>query len=185
MKMKTRKALLVYRRIRKEIEELQKVEEEELDDFSSEFWKKSKITDGNKVCYENYRRCLQRKQARRAYRTMMNLYMEYYNGRLVTPDARRRHSQRRKNLKSARRDSKVRTKILAINAGPCKCYWCGISLPQGGHADHIVPLSKGGSHTCDNIVAACKQCNETKKDIMPNSKDLPIHMELQLPLIHN
>jgi 5-methylcytosine-specific restriction endonuclease McrA len=183
--LRTRKALDVFYRVRDEIERLQKIEEEELDDFSKSFWSDTKMTDGTKFCYENYRKCLQRKQARRAYRTMMDLYMKYYGGRLVTPEARRRHSQRRRTLKSAKKDSKVRTRILAINVGPCKCYWCGVKLPTGGHADHIVPLSKGGSHTCDNIVAACKICNETKKDTMPDSKDLPIHMELQLPLIHS
>jgi 5-methylcytosine-specific restriction endonuclease McrA len=171
--------------IHKEIERLQKLEELELDNFTSAFWVEAKVTEGNKICYENYRKGLGRRQSRRAYRLLMDIYKKYYGDRLVSQDARRRHAQRRRNLKSATKDSKVRTKILAINAGPCKCYWCGTSLPQGGDADHIVPLSKGGSHTCDNIVAACKQCNETKKDIMPNSKDLPIHMELQLPLIHS
>jgi 5-methylcytosine-specific restriction endonuclease McrA len=171
--------------IQREINKLQKVEELELDDFTSAFWSDAAVTDGNKICYENYRKGLGRKQSRRAYHLLMDIYKRYYGDRLVSQDARRRHSQRRRNLKSATKDSKVKTKVLAINAGPCKCYWCATSLPQGGHADHIVPLSKGGSHTCDNIVASCKQCNETKKDIMPNSKDLPIHMELQLPLIHN
>lgn len=173
------------REVQLEIDKLQKVEEVELDDFTSAFWMDATMSEGMKICYENYRKGLGRKQSRRAYYLLMDIYKRYYGDRLVSQDARRRHSQRRRNLKSAKKDSKVKTKILAINAGPCKCYWCGISLPQGGHADHIVPLSKGGSHTCDNIVAACKQCNETKKDIMPNSKDLPIHMELQLPLIHN
>jgi 5-methylcytosine-specific restriction endonuclease McrA len=184
-KLKTKEAVKIFRRILEEIEKLHQLEEEEVDDFSSSFWKKIKLTDGAKICYENYRRCLQRKQAKRAYRAMMDTYMKHYGEKLVTPEARRRHSQKRRTLKSAKKDSRVRTKILAINVGPCKCYWCGIKLPTGGHADHVVPLSKGGSHTCDNIVAACKICNETKKDTMPNSKDLPIHMELQLPLVHN
>jgi 5-methylcytosine-specific restriction endonuclease McrA len=184
-KLKNKEAIKIFRRILEEIEKLHQLEEEEVDDFSSSFWKEIKLTDGAKICYENYRRCLQRKQARRAYRAMMDTYMNHYGDRLVTPEARRRHSQRRRTLKSAKKDSKVRTKILSINVGPCKCYWCGVKLPTGGHADHIVPLSKGGSHTCDNIVAACKICNETKKDTMPDSKDLPIHMELQLPLIHH
>jgi 5-methylcytosine-specific restriction endonuclease McrA len=169
----------------RELERLQKVEEVELDDFTSAFWANMDISDGVKICYENYKKGMERKQSRRAYRALMDLYRKHYGNRLVSQDARRRHSQRRRTLKSAKKDSKVKTKILAINAGPCKCYWCGVKLPTGGHADHIVPLSKGGSHTCDNIVAACKICNETKKDTMPNSKDLPIHMELQLPLIHH
>lgn len=30
--------------------------------------------------------------------------------------------------------------------------------------DHVIPLSKGGPHTRDNIVPACKPCNSKKKD---------------------
>jgi len=30
--------------------------------------------------------------------------------------------------------------------------------------DHVVPLSKGGPHTKDNIVPACQPCNSRKKD---------------------
>lgn len=31
-------------------------------------------------------------------------------------------------------------------------------------ADHLVPLSKGGTHTTDNIAPAHRGCNSTKKD---------------------
>ena len=30
--------------------------------------------------------------------------------------------------------------------------------------DHVVPVSKGGPHTKDNVVPACKPCNSSKKD---------------------
>jgi 5-methylcytosine-specific restriction endonuclease McrA len=29
--------------------------------------------------------------------------------------------------------------------------------------DHVIPLNKGGSHTADNIVPACGECNTTKQ----------------------
>jgi 5-methylcytosine-specific restriction endonuclease McrA len=28
--------------------------------------------------------------------------------------------------------------------------------------DHVTPLSRGGSHTKDNVVASCKSCNYAK-----------------------
>jgi len=32
--------------------------------------------------------------------------------------------------------------------------------------DHVLPQSKGGKDTWDNLVTACKQCNHTKADLL-------------------
>lgn len=46
------------------------------------------------------------------------------------------------------------------------CAYCGRlfseSLPPT--QDHVMPLSRGGNHTKDNVVPACKPCNSSKKD---------------------
>lgn len=48
-----------------------------------------------------------------------------------------------------------------------KCYWCNEKLIKGNvHLDHYMPLSKGGTHTIDNIVLTCSSCNFKK-----NAKD--------------
>lgn len=41
------------------------------------------------------------------------------------------------------------------------CTYCG-STNKPLESDHIVPLSRGGSHTEDNLVAACRSCNSSK-----------------------
>lgn len=41
------------------------------------------------------------------------------------------------------------------------CYYCGNTANT---ADHIVPISKGGTHEEHNLVAACHACNSGKKD---------------------
>jgi 5-methylcytosine-specific restriction endonuclease McrA len=41
------------------------------------------------------------------------------------------------------------------------CVYCGRKL-QHLTMDHIVPLSKGGSHTASNVVPACHSCNSRK-----------------------
>lgn len=45
-----------------------------------------------------------------------------------------------------------------------RCVYCGV--PQGGDIrltqDHVAPLSKGGHHTADNVVPACRRCNSRK-----------------------
>jgi len=45
------------------------------------------------------------------------------------------------------------------------CYYCGVKVGSKNLTmDHIIPLSRGGRSTKENIVPACKECN-TKKSI--------------------
>ncbi len=47
-----------------------------------------------------------------------------------------------------------------------KCIYCEreFDLFLKPERDHRIPLSKGGTHTKDNVVAACRHCNSSKKD---------------------
>ena len=48
-----------------------------------------------------------------------------------------------------------------------RCFWCS-SLVEGiYHADHVIPLSRGGSDSPGNIVIACPVCNGSKQDKLP------------------
>jgi 5-methylcytosine-specific restriction endonuclease McrA len=40
-----------------------------------------------------------------------------------------------------------------------RCQYCGKPAES---IDHVVPRSKGGSHTWDNVVACCRRCNTFK-----------------------
>ena len=63
--------------------------------------------------------------------------------------------------------SKNVRKMIYINAGK-KCQLCGKKLLlQEMTLDHIVPLSRGGADTVDNIQCACKACNKMKGDVAP------------------
>ena len=42
-----------------------------------------------------------------------------------------------------------------------RCQYCGAAAEN---LDHVVPRSKGGTHTWDNVVAACRPCNTRKED---------------------
>jgi 5-methylcytosine-specific restriction endonuclease McrA len=42
------------------------------------------------------------------------------------------------------------------------CQYCGSTKHLT--LDHIIPRSKGGTHTWDNVVTACAPCNSTKGD---------------------
>lgn len=46
-----------------------------------------------------------------------------------------------------------------------KCAYCGCDLNESGkHLDHIIPLSKGGLHTINNVHWTCPTCNLSKGD---------------------
>ncbi len=41
------------------------------------------------------------------------------------------------------------------------CVYCGAAATS---IDHVWPRSRGGTHSWDNVVAACRRCNHTKAD---------------------
>ena len=40
--------------------------------------------------------------------------------------------------------------------------------------DHVIPRSRGGKHTWDNVVAACRRCNVRKGSRLPSEANLPL-----------
>jgi 5-methylcytosine-specific restriction endonuclease McrA len=48
------------------------------------------------------------------------------------------------------------------------CYWCRKRIKtSAAHVDHVVPLSKGGEHSVDNLCVSCEKCNLTKQAKLP------------------
>jgi 5-methylcytosine-specific restriction endonuclease McrA len=50
-----------------------------------------------------------------------------------------------------------------------RCQYCGAHADS---IDHVVPRSKGGPHTWDNVVAACRPCNARKRDRSPEESGM-------------
>jgi 5-methylcytosine-specific restriction endonuclease McrA len=60
------------------------------------------------------------------------------------------------------------------------CQYCG-----SGHGnltvDHVVPRSKGGSSSWDNIVTCCAPCNRRKGDLLPKQANMHLKSKPTLP----
>ncbi|MCW2725885.1 MAG: endonuclease [Frankiales bacterium] len=53
----------------------------------------------------------------------------------------------------------TRKAVFARDGG--RCVYCNATATS---LDHVVPRSRGGSHTWDNVVSACSRCNHVKAD---------------------
>lgn len=69
-----------------------------------------------------------------------------------------------------------------IDAQSPVCSYCAIELSSDQiQLDHVIPLSKGGSHTMDNFAISCKSCNCSKGN--KTLEEFIIYKELHLKLI--
>lgn len=51
------------------------------------------------------------------------------------------------------------------------CYYCGLPAPATVlEVDHVTPRSLGGTDDAFNLVAACPDCNNGKRDSVPNQE---------------
>ena len=52
-----------------------------------------------------------------------------------------------------------------------KCQYCNRAAEN---IDHVMPRSRGGLHSWDNVVASCRSCNSRKEDRLPNEAGLTL-----------
>lgn len=92
----------------------------------------------------------------------------------MDPSFHRKELARVKARKRARRKQEAELRLdlttameVAIREAAEHCAYCHVLLtPETRTLDHIVPLSRGGKHAIDNVVAACRSCNGSKQDAM-------------------
>jgi 5-methylcytosine-specific restriction endonuclease McrA len=58
------------------------------------------------------------------------------------------------------------------------CQYCG---GQAENIDHVVPRSRGGLHSWDNVVAACRRCNTRKEDRLPEEAGFQLRSKPRPP----
>jgi 5-methylcytosine-specific restriction endonuclease McrA len=64
------------------------------------------------------------------------------------------------------------------------CQFCGKKLPVGDLTlDHVLPRSRGGYSTWENLVAACYPCNNSKGDRTPQEAGMELlHQPRQITI---
>ncbi|MCH8494102.1 MAG: HNH endonuclease [Balneolales bacterium] len=66
----------------------------------------------------------------------------------------------------------VLTRKNIIKRDSHKCQYCGKSSDLT--IDHIIPRSRGGKDTWENLVAACDRCNHKKGNRTPKEANMPL-----------
>ena len=98
------------------------------------------------------------------------ILMEVCNELNIDPRLERR--ARRRAARTYTRDARRRLKQgqlgrfsreQVIERDRKTCYMCGkVCARSEIHLDHVIPLSKGGDHTLENIKVSCADCNLRK-----------------------
>jgi 5-methylcytosine-specific restriction endonuclease McrA len=59
-----------------------------------------------------------------------------------------------------------------------RCQYCGASAEN---IDHVIPRSRGGTHSWDNVVASCRPCNSRKRDRSPEESGMRLRKSPSAP----
>ena len=54
-------------------------------------------------------------------------------------------------------------RVIVFNRDNWTCCYCK-AKPVNLHCDHVIPISKGGDSSLDNLVTSCGPCNSSKRD---------------------
>ena len=122
-------------------------------------------------------------KSREYYKTRGN---DLRRQRLADPEARARMRAKDKawhkanpeksaalaKAKKAKRRAAGRVKAADIAAALERqnriCFWCPAPLVRTAyHADHFIPVARGGNSNPENIVASCPSCNLSRRDKLP------------------
>jgi 5-methylcytosine-specific restriction endonuclease McrA len=59
-----------------------------------------------------------------------------------------------------------------------ECQYCGRAAEN---VDHVIPRSRGGAHTWDNVVASCRPCNSRKENRAPGDAGMRLRHAPRAP----
>jgi len=82
----------------------------------------------------------------------------------------------------------TRSNVFLRDRGECQ--YCSKTLNRDTFTlDHVLPASKGGTKSWDNIVSSCPQCNQRKRNRTPSEAGMKLvkqpYMPSALPVFHD
>ena len=123
----------------------------------------------------------QRQKRYREKKTAIYAYIRQWNknnpARRIQYEARRRAHERN----APRNDFTFAQWQEIQEVWDHRCAYCTRRMKGRLDMEHIIPLSKGGSHTASNIVPACRSCNSKKKDGPPLKPIQPLLLTVSNP----
>lgn len=95
----------------------------------------------------------------------------------LDPEFRAREYGKALRYKRARRAlmargvDQVRVELFRIQAGSCA--YCAVALPNvtDRQIEHVMPISKGGTHDWGNLAVVCQPCNQSKWNRLPTAAE--------------
>jgi len=73
-----------------------------------------------------------------------------------------------------RRKKVALTKKNVLLRDDYRCAYCSIRGAGEMTVDHVIPRSRGGRSTWENLVASCSTCNGRKRDRTPDEARMPL-----------
>lgn len=119
-----------------------------------------------------------------SWRKALEFFVAYMNGEkeiekpdepedIQLPIITARNETAEKATHKTKRDISLRTRFLVMKRDSFKCCMCGRSPATTPglelHIDHIIPWSKGGETTIDNLQTLCSDCNLGKSNLSLNN----------------
>ena len=106
-------------------------------------------------------RAKKEKERRLLHKDTINNVLKLQRSTYLRDNVRATNTNCRHNRRSSKSDGIKTSELIQWHTEQVPlCVYCNSSVNLT--VDHIVPLSKGGTHTTDNLCLACALCNSSK-----------------------
>jgi len=130
---------------------------------------KEQIKENRKIYYkENREQFLKyakknREENKEHFKKYLKSYLKTENGKAAAQRGRTKRQARERTIINTLTSQEW---LDILKQYDYKCAYCGCKFDENNPPtrDHVIPISKGGDNTKENVVPACQSCNSKKRD---------------------